>query len=106
MTSKFVEIRDVGTCVPALAIQITGHDDWCARRAGFGETPCVYLVQLATEHAKYDPFNWDTLTMRDAHLWLVDHFHEHVDGAVLDVRFVRGETAAPVKSDRFYEFAR
>ncbi len=103
MESKFVEIRDAGTCVPALAIRIVGADDWCARRAGFGDMPCVYLVMLATERAKYDPFSWDTFTMRDAHLWLVDHFDEHEDGAVLDVRFVRGDTSAPVQSDRFYE---
>lgn len=103
LPSKFVEIRDNGTCIPALAIQISGADGWCAQRAGFGDTPCIYLVQLATEYARHDPFRWNSLTMRDAHLWLVDHFDDQVDGGVLDVRYVRGQRPEPVKSDQFWE---
>ena len=101
--SKYVEIRDHGTCIPALALRISGRNGWLARRAGFGETPCVYLLTLATEKANYDPFHWDNSTMRDAHLWLVDHFDEHEDGDVLDVRYVRGERPAPVESDFYTE---
>lgn len=104
MESKFVEIRDHGTCVPALAIKITGDDDWCARRAGFGDTPCIYLVQLATEQACYDPYHWNNpRTMGTAHGWLVAHFDELENSQVLDVRVILGERAEPVVSDRVRE---
>lgn len=95
MTTKFLEIRDSMTCIPALAFDISADDGPIARRAGFGEVGCIYLVALATEKAAYDPYSgvWGhARTMRIAHQWLVEHFHEVNSGAVLDVRVILGET--------------
>ena len=37
--------------------------------------------------------------MTVAHLWLEDHFDEHVDGAVVDVEFLLEETEKPKTSE-------
>lgn len=102
MTTKFLEIRDRNTCIPALAFDISAVDGPVARRAGFGYTHCVYLVMLATERAAYDPYSavWgDARTMRIAHQWLTDHFAEIETGAVLDVRVLLGEATEPARAE-------
>jgi hypothetical protein len=98
MTNKTIEIRDSGTLIPALAIQVSGEDGWLMRRAGFGG-PMVYLLALATERARYDPYNWDNRTMKVAHLFIEEHFDELRDGDVVDVHFILGETPAPKQSE-------
>lgn len=100
MDTKFVEIRDEGTFIPALAIRISGADGYLSRRAGFGDTACVYLIALATEKAAYDPYSWGNRTMVAAHRWLEEHYDTHKDGAVVDVQFILGETPAPKLSER------
>ena len=99
---KFVEIRDHATFIPALAIRIDGTAGYLARRAGFGDTVCIYLIALATERCAYDPFNWGSgdRTMKVAHGWLTEHWDEHEDGAIIDVEFVLGESLAPKQSER------
>ncbi len=97
---KFVEIRDIGTCVPALAIRISGADGYLARRAGFGDTPCIYLIALATQQCRYDPYQWGNRTMNAAHQWLQEHWDEVKSGAVVDVEFIRGETDKPKVSEQ------
>lgn len=102
MTTKFLEIRDRGTCIPALAFYISEGDGPIARRAGFGEVGCVYLIALATEKAAYDPYSgvWGgARTMRVAHQWLSEHFAEVSDGQVVDVRVILGEATVPAPSD-------
>lgn len=102
MTQKFVEIRDRGTFISALAISISGADGYLARRAGFGDTTCVLLVNLAKCEAHWDPYGWNLRagrTMRAAHLWLWEHWDEHQDGGVIDVEFLLGVTEAPKQSE-------
>lgn len=98
MTTKTLEIRDRGTFIPALAIQVSGDDGYLMRRAGF-KNPMVYLIALATEKAKYDPYNWDNRTMKTAHLFIEEHFSELTDGQVIDVEFILGERATPKPSE-------
>ena len=96
MMTKFVEIRDRGTLVPGLAIQISEADGWLARRAGFGENSCVLLINLARVQCEYDPYVLvNNRTMHVAHLWLSEHWDEHQDGAVVDVEFVLGKSMQP-----------
>ena len=99
MTIKLIEIRDRGTTVPAMAIQVSGADGFLMRRAGFGDVPMVYLVQLATQIAKYDPYNWGNRTMGRAHLHIAEHWDELKDGDVVDVEFILGETDTPKVSE-------
>ena len=99
MTTKLLEIRDRATLVPALAIQVSGEDGYLMRRAGFGH-PMVYLIMLATEKCRYDPFSWDNRrTMGNAHHYIQEHFDELHDGDVVDVEYILGETKAPKVSE-------
>jgi hypothetical protein len=101
--SKFVEIRDKGTFIPALAITISGEDGYLARRAGF-DSQLIYLIHLEGQRCEYNPHHWGDRTMQIAHLWIVDHWEELEDGAhvlnVVDVEFILGETAAPKQSEQ------
>lgn len=105
MTTKTLEIRDRGTFIPALAIQVSGQDGYLLRRAGF-ESPMVYLVMLATEQCKYDPYNWTgARTMKVAHNYITDRFDELSDGDVVDVEFILHERPEPKRSERETVFA-
>lgn len=99
MTSKFVEIRDFATLIPAVAIQIAGADGYLARRAGF-ESPMIYLIALSLQEAHYDPYSWGRgRTLKVAHGWLEEHFAEVPDHGVVDVEFIMGERDAPKVSE-------
>lgn len=99
--TKLFEIRDRGTFIPAMAIRVSGADGYLMRRAGFGDVPMVYLVMLATEKCRYDPYNWDNMrTMGNAHNYIMDHWDTLNDGDVIDVEFILGETAAPKVSEQ------
>lgn len=100
MKTKLFEIRDRATFVPALAIQVSGDDGYLMRRAGF-QSPMVYLIMLATEKCRYDPYNWDNpRTMGNAHRYIEEHFDDLKDGAVVDVEFILGETKTPKESEQ------
>lgn len=102
MLTKFFEIRDRNTCIPAMAFYISEADGPIARRAGFGEVGCVYLVALATEKAAYDPYSdvWGyARTMRPAHLYISEHFDTLRDGQVIDVRVLLGEATEPAVAE-------
>lgn len=103
MESKFIEIRDAGTFIPALAIWINQNDGYLARRAGFGSKHCVYLIMLATERCAYDPYSWqtsDARTMPVAHEWIEKNWDDVTDGMVVDVEFILGLRDAPKRSER------
>jgi hypothetical protein len=99
--NKFVEILDAATFIPALAIRISGEDGYLARRAGFGDRACVYLISLATERCAFDPYTWGNRTMTVAHEWIEAHWDETANGAVVDVEFILGERAKPKESEQF-----
>lgn len=100
MTSKFVEIRDRATLIPALAIQLSGADGYLPRRAGF-QSPMVYLIALSLQKAHYDPYDWGggARTLKVAHGWLEKHFNDVPDHGVVDVEFILGETPTPKASE-------
>ena len=102
MVHKFFEIRDRATCIPALAFSISADDGPIARRAGFGEVGCVYLVMLATEKAAYDPYSgvWgNARTMHVAHNFITEHFDTLRHGQVIDVRVILGEATEAAEAE-------
>ena len=103
---KLLEIRDVGTFIPAMAVRVSGEDGYLMRRAGFG-APMVYLIALATERCAYDPWNWHGggRTMNIAHQFIEKEWDSLTEGDVVDVQFILGETTAPKVSERVTEFA-
>lgn len=100
MKTKLFEIRDRGTFIPALAIQVRGADGYLLRRAGFG-SPLVYLVKLETQQCAYSPYNWPggCRTMQVAHRHIEKYFDELKSGEVVDVEFILGETGVAKLSE-------
>jgi hypothetical protein len=102
MIVKVIEIRDRGTFIPAAAIKTVWANEgqrYLLRRAGWPNDQ-VILVHLQNCRSAGDPYDWDDRTMQTAHVWLIEHFEELSDGAVVDVQFILGETAAPKVSER------
>src|SRR3954464_115333 len=104
MITKLLEIRDVGTTIPALAMQLDADNPREAailERAGYGKpfTSYVLLIRLAGEEVEvqHDPYQWSRRgrTMREAHTFISAHFDEVRNGAVIDVQYILGERPVP-----------
>jgi hypothetical protein len=112
MTTKFLEIRDEGTTILALAIQMMsnlpdGISHWFLhRRSGYPEDgSSIMLMCLSNGKATNDPYEWPALhmgtrTMGNAHDFIIDHWGELKDGDVVDVQVILGETKVPKVSER------
>lgn len=103
MDTKLIEIRDEGTHIPALAIQLTRDDGYPAARAGFSKHPHIILVDLNSNRSQDDSNKWpprDGRTLRMAHNFLETNWSQVEHNGVLDVRFIMGETTAPAPSDQ------
>jgi hypothetical protein len=105
MLAKTIEIRDKATFIPALAIRLkptNGADLYLLARAGYSTTPerqaeYVLLMDIRGGEGRVncDPECWGGRTWPVAHRWLIEHFDEIQSGAVVDVEFILGESAAP-----------
>jgi hypothetical protein len=115
VVAKIVEIRDRGTFIPALAVQMGSRDDqerWLLSSAGFGKSAeeqsrYVVLVKINGGEpcdAHIDPEGWgkNPRTYNVAHRWLQQHFSDVAQGQVIDVEYLLGEAPAPKVSDRYY----
>ena len=102
---KQIEVRDAGTTMPMLAIQVSGADGWLFRRAGFGDHPLVILINLAQMGCQYDPYSWSTCarTVPEAHRYITDHWADVQHGDVVDVEFILGERPTKKTSERALE---
>lgn len=109
MKTKALEIRDEGTLIPALAVDMNPSDRndaqrWLLRRCGYacnGE-PNVILTRLdGNGKATNDPYDWGDRTMANAHHWIIEHWDELSDGDVVDVSVILGETPTPKVSARW-----
>lgn len=77
MEYKFVEIRDSGTFIPALAMRMkadTPAQRYLLERTGFEGHGIVVLMRLDDQLASSDPYAWPALTgrtrtMHIAHVW-------------------------------------
>lgn len=102
-TAKYLAILDRSTYIPALALEIRpeGQGEQCvAARAGFwGSSPhgrFVVLVDLNGMSCQSDPYKWGgTRTLKEAHLWILDHWDEIASPSVVDVEFILGEAPKP-----------
>ena len=115
LDAKLVEIRDSGTCIPAMAIRMPcGNSSvgfcYLHRRCGYPEDgSSIMLMCLDDGKATNDPYGWQDLnmgprTMPLAHDYIIDHYDELADGSVVDVEHILGE--APVaKAPEIYTFA-
>ena len=96
MITKLLEIRDEGTCIPAMATEAVpdnGRQMAILSRAGYGESRCIILQHLHKGRATYNPYDWNDRTYSIAHQYIIQHWDDVADGDVIDVQFIRGETA-------------
>lgn len=104
--SKALEIRDEGTFIPALAVDMNPSNNgqhYLLRRCGYrcDGRPNVILTHLAGRgEATNDPYQWGGRTWPVAHNYIIEHWEELRDGDVVDVQFILGETKAPKISER------
>ena len=107
MKAKVFEIRDSGTFIAALAIDINSDNDaqhYLMRRCGYAcdGRPNVILTRLdGNGAATNDPYAWGGRTWPVAHDFIIKHWHTLKDGDVVDVEFILKETVAPKKNERF-----
>lgn len=112
MQTKALEIRDEGTFIAALAVDMNPsfgrpHSEaqkYLLRRCGYpcDGRPNVILTRLdGNGQATNDPYAWGGRTWPAAHHWIIEHWNEINDGDVVDVSFILGETKAPKVSERF-----
>jgi hypothetical protein len=106
MDAKAIELRDVGTFIPMLAVRMRSDDEkehYLIRRAGYAlEDNLVLLTRLDGDLALYDPMRWPAgcRTYRVAHEWIREHWDEITSGDVVDVSFILGLSDAPKLSER------
>jgi hypothetical protein len=95
MASKYFEVRDCGTNIPVVAVQL--DDSPIARRAGFLSAPYKHVIVTALASLKtYHCTGFiDGRTMRVACEYIGAHFDDLKEGAVIDVEFILGETKEP-----------
>jgi len=107
MKAKALEIRDHGTFIPALAVDMNPADDaqrYLLRRCGHScdGSPNVIITRLdGSGQATNDPYAWSGRTWPNAHDWIIRHWNELKDGDVVDVRVILGETQEPAVSERY-----
>jgi hypothetical protein len=108
MKVKILEIRDEGTFIPVLCVDMNPDHEgqrYLLRRCGF---PCDYrpnilLTRLSADGtpAWNDPYGWGGRTFPVSHNYIIDHWDELKDGDVVDVSFILGETTTKKISERF-----
>lgn len=105
MKAKIFEVRDTATHIEVFALSTdpSPGQEYGLRCCGFIRGNAVILGYLDGErNSSADPYHWADRTMTTAHNYITDNFERLLDGEVVDVRFILGETEAPVESDRFY----
>ena len=106
MKAKALEIRDEGTFIPALAVDMNPTQDsqrYLLRRCGYAcdGRPNVILTRLdGSGKATNDPYEWGGRTYPVAHDYIIRNWDALSDGDVVDVQFILGETTQPKISER------
>lgn len=111
MIAKLFEVRDRGTFMPVLAVQLLPSneaDRYLLGRSGYtllAETQANYVVLSKIDggedrHMNYDPYAWKTETLRQAHRYISSKFGDLESGSVIDVEFITGRTTELKISER------
>lgn len=106
MQDKILEVRDRGTFIPVIALQIepeSQEQEFLICRAGFPTIPSdmsIILFSLnCNSSVEYDPFEWMHRTFQTAHRYIIENFDNLKDGDVIDVEFILGETTVKKTSE-------
>lgn len=111
MQAKALEIRDEGTFIACLAVDMNPgfgaasyeEQRWLLRRCGYpcDGRPNVIVTRLdGNGQATNDPYAWEGRTWPVAHNYIIENWEDLKDGDVVDVSFILGETKEPKVSER------
>lgn len=105
LDSKVLEIRDCMTFIPVIAVRMSAFSDiqhyYIHRRCGHPQDGTgVLMSDLNYGKGAFDPYDWNDRTRKTAHLYIIEHFDELIDGDVVDVEFILRETPQPKVSER------
>lgn len=107
MQTKMFEVRDRMTFIAVVAVSIkpaNPKQSYLLMRSGFNPGPDDKMVYLFRGHGSsevcYDPIDWDSRTLTEAHRYIADNFDMLADGDVIDVEFILGEKPEPKKSEQ------
>ena len=111
MEIKCLELRDRNTFIPVICLRPVPENDqqrYLLRRDGYrGDATerCIIMIDAQCRGVAYDCYDWagDMRTKGNAHNWITEHWHELVDGDVVDVEYILGETKEPKISERITE---
>lgn len=107
MKVKVLELRDEGTFIPLLCVDMSpenAEQRYYLRRCGY---PCDGRPNIAITHlsadggpCSNDPHHWGGRTRPVAHDYIIKNWETLKDGDVVDVSYILGETSAPKVSER------
>ena len=118
MIAKALELRDEGTFIPILCVDMNPpardfdgnapssvEQRYLLRRCGYpcDRRPNILMTRLdGNGKATNDPYGWSdgTRTFPVAHDWIIKNWGGIKDGDVVDVQFILGETNEPKVSER------
>ena len=107
MQVKILEIRDEGTFIPVLCVDMNtdiAEQHYYLHRCGYplDWRPNIAMTNLNMDGgpAWNDPYAWGGRTYPVAHHYIIEHWDELKDGDVVDVSFILGESKAPKVSER------
>ena len=105
MEIKCLEIRDANTFIPVMCIRPVPENKaqrYLLRRDGYsGDAAerCIVVIKAQCRGVAYDAYDWRDRTMHVAHDYIEKNWGDLVDGEVIDVQFILGETAAAKVSE-------
>lgn len=112
---KFFELRDKGTCISLMAMRLhagNSKERWLLSRAGYGSTyelqseyVMIANVDGGTFKMTFNPLEWESETMRIAHMYIRKNFDRLELGQVVDVQWIMNETPEQCESDFYKEAA-
>jgi hypothetical protein len=109
MQAKALEVRDKGTFIPVLCVDMNPkapnmtRDHYLLRRCGYpcDGRPNIIVTRLGgSGPATNDYYTWGDRTWHVAHKYIVENWNALNDGDVVDVEWILGERDTPKVSER------
>ena len=114
MKTKMFEIRDEGTFIPVICIDLTSFrefddmqiyalESYLMGRLGFlgNIVHTIQLIWMSNGTTHSDPFKWNDRTMYTAHDYIEKNWDDLKTGEVIDVEFILGESKTKKYSEQF-----
>jgi hypothetical protein len=105
MEIKLIEIRDEGTMIIAICVNMNPTTEFqrrALRRCGYpcDDCPNILITNASGGYkADNDPYSWGGRTYPVAHDYIIENWYTLKDGDVVDVSFILGETSSPKISE-------